>query len=76
MPKTFEEYADKCENEDGYRNHMKELESLKKHFDNRYLSKNLQINDTRSKKRGGWSNRRFAPCGYKSLTTLDQISNH
>lgn len=53
LPETFEEYASRCENDESYHIHMKELESLKKHFNKEYLRNegNFQNQRTREKLR-------------------------
>ena len=37
LPETFEEYVEKCKSESGYRERMKMLEALKKHFNKVYM---------------------------------------
>lgn len=51
LPETFEEYASRCENDESYHMHMKELESLKKHFDDRYLRNGQSFQNDRTREK-------------------------
>lgn len=51
LPDNFEEYAEKVLKDDNYHSRMKNLESLKKHFNKRFLMNNGKFQDKSTRKK-------------------------